>query len=355
VPLRVKGTIKPMKKRAQTKGFTDKVRASRDGHEYHEVWTARRAMQLLWPESDLAAIAVEGFSPADQHQASREASEIADIVLYYGDTTFERSKRTTIAQFKYSIAKSAEEFRAADAKKTIAKFAKAYKDFSERHGKEAVSEKLDFELITNRPFYPPLLHALEALGKSLPAEGEIASQANQFKAASGLNGTSLEDFARKCKFVGLTGNLNYTKAELAGVVVDWSATTDPLAAARLGHLTQMVRDKAGSAGANQNLIRRTDILAAFEVGDEDELLPCKSALAEVGKVVKREQITDVLSLIQGLREPLLIHAAGGVGKTVFMSSLAGAVSDNSEVVFFDCFGGVPIARLKMRDTCPNEV
>src|ERR1700744_374250 len=124
-----------MRKRIQAKGFIDKVRASRDGHEYHEVWTARRAMQLLWPESDLAAIAVEGFSPADQNQASTEASEIADIVLYYGGTTFERSKRTAIAQFKYSIANSTEEFRAADAKKTITKFAKAYKDFLNRYDK----------------------------------------------------------------------------------------------------------------------------------------------------------------------------------------------------------------------------
>jgi hypothetical protein len=35
----------------------------------------------------------------------------------------------------------------------------------------------------------------------------------------------------------------------------------------------------------------------------------------------------------------LVHAAGGVGKTVFLDSLASLLSGQHEVVFFDCFGG----------------
>ena len=37
--------------------------------------------------------------------------------------------------------------------------------------------------------------------------------------------------------------------------------------------------------------------------------------------------------------PTLIHATGGVGKTVFMTSLDRRLKETSEVVFFDCFGG----------------
>jgi hypothetical protein len=50
----------------------DKVRASRDGHEYHEAWTARKAMQLLLPNDNLVGIAVEGLEPGDQARASPE-------------------------------------------------------------------------------------------------------------------------------------------------------------------------------------------------------------------------------------------------------------------------------------------
>jgi hypothetical protein len=46
-----------------------------------------------------------------------------------------------------------------------------------------------------------------------------------------------------------------------------------------------------------------------------------------------------VELISKINKPLLIHAAGGVGKTVFLESLAKAISENDEIILFDCFGG----------------
>lgn len=318
----------------------DKVRPSRDGHEYHEAWTARKAMQLLWPDAKLAAIAVEGLSSPDQRRASTATVDIADITLYYGRRpTFAHASHTTIVQFKYSVANKNTDFRASQAKQTFAKFSKTYRDYKKKYGEQAVQAKLDFELITNRPIYKPLLQAIEALAKGLPRIGEIEKQAEQFKTASGLDGKPLAAFAAKCKVVGLSGSLPVTKDELAGLIVDWSATRDTIADARLGKIRQMVRDKAGHAGTNQNLITRTDLLAALGIGDAEDLLPCRSAIPDVGKVVEREQLANAIAQVRILSKPLLIHAAGGVGKTVFMDSLASAVLDHSEVVFFDCFGG----------------
>jgi hypothetical protein len=62
----------------------DKVRASRDGHEFHEAWAARKALQLIMQTDGLVGVAVEGLAPADQAGASAETVEIADLVLYYG-------------------------------------------------------------------------------------------------------------------------------------------------------------------------------------------------------------------------------------------------------------------------------
>ncbi len=82
----------------------DKVRASRDGHEFHEAWTARMAMQLLLPNNNLIGIAVEGLEPADHAAASSETVEIADIALYFGKrSTFKGADTVKIIQFKYSI------------------------------------------------------------------------------------------------------------------------------------------------------------------------------------------------------------------------------------------------------------
>ncbi len=318
----------------------DKVRTSRDGHEYHEAWVARKALQLLWPESNLTAIAVEGLSPPDQLSASAATVDIADITLYYGyPPIFECASSTSIVQFKYSVADENTDFRASHAKQTITKFAKTYREYKDKYGSKAVRDKLGFELTTNRPIYKPLLEAIEALAMGLPRTGEVERQSLQFKMASGLDGEALTAFAAKCNLVGVSGSLPAIKHELVGLIVDWSATSDSLATARLGQLRQMVRDKAGHAGTDQNLIMRTDILAALDIADAEDLLPCRPATADVGEVVEREQLADAIAIIPDLSIPLLIHAAGGVGKTVFMDSLASALREQCEVVFFDCFGG----------------
>ena len=86
-----------------TRRKIDNVRASRDGHEFHEAWAARKALQLVMPTDGLVGIAVEGLAPADQAGASAETVEIADLVLYYGKRpTFDGACSVVIVQVKYS-------------------------------------------------------------------------------------------------------------------------------------------------------------------------------------------------------------------------------------------------------------
>lgn len=318
----------------------EKPRASRDGHEFHEAWTARKATQLLWPDTNLTAIAVEGPSPDDQAGASAATVEVADLTFYYGRSpNFEDADRTIFAQLKYSIADQNKDFRASHANKTVKKFGETYRSFKCRYGAEAVENKLHFQLVTNQPISDSLLKAIEATAKGANLTGDVKEQAKQFKAASGLSGKPLAEFARKLKIIGRAGSLPQTKDELASLLVDWSSTSDPIAAARIGKLRELVRDKAGYAGTDRNLIRRTDVLAALQIGDPKDLLPCEATLVDVGKVLERAQLDEAVSHIGSMSTPLLIHATGGVGKTVFMDTLASKIATDHEVVFFDCFGG----------------
>ena len=245
----------------------DNVRASRDGHEYHEAWTARKAMQLLRPDSDLAGIAVEGLSPVDQTHVSTQTVQISDITLYYGgQPAFAKASRVSIAQFKYSVSDSDTEFRASYARKTIEKFSIAYRDHKKKYGANAVRDKLDFQIITNQPIYEPLLQAIDGIACRQPLAGEARKQADQFAEAADLDGRALAAFASKCKLTGGSGSLESTNSRLASLLVDWSATRDALAAARLGQLRNLVRKKAGTTGDGQNLITRTDILATWKSG-----------------------------------------------------------------------------------------
>lgn len=318
----------------------DKVRASRDGHEFHEAWAARKALQLVMPTDELVGIAIEGLAPADQASASAETVEIADLVMYYGmHLTFDEARSVVIVQVKYSRSSQSNPFRASDANKTILKFAAAFRNHKNNHGAKDVEKKLTFELITNRPIYSEFTEAIDGLASGTSLTGEAKKQATQFKSACGFKGNELAQFAQKVRITGLAGCLQQNKQRLSRVLADWSAAPDAMARARLGNMRQLLRDKAGLAGEGQNVVTRTDVLDALELQTPEDLFPCPASFPEVGIVVEREQLSTVVSRIPNLDKPLLIHADGGIGKTVFLQSLAKILGETHDAVLFDCFGG----------------
>lgn len=329
-----------VRRRGQKLLRVDKVRASRDGHEFHEAWAARQALRLVVPSDELAGIAVEGFAAEDQGRLSSHTVEIADLVFYYGKRpTFPGSRSVVIVQLKYSHAAETHPFRASDAKKTLRKFAAAYRDHKKEHGAESVDKKLSFELVTNRPILDAFSAAIDGLAAGATLKGEERAQANQFKSACDLKGADLTRFARRVRVIGLAGSLSHNKLQLARALADWSIAHDAMSRARLGGMRDMVREKAGVKGQGRNVITRPDVLAALELQGPDDLLPCPESFPEVGPVVDRDQLVAVAAKIPALTKSMLIHADGGAGKTVFVQSLAKTLSDKHETVLFDCFGG----------------
>lgn len=69
--------------RPRTRPAINTTSASRDGHEFHEAWVARKCLGLLLSGAELVGIAVEGFANEDQRGVSNEGNEIADAVLYF--------------------------------------------------------------------------------------------------------------------------------------------------------------------------------------------------------------------------------------------------------------------------------
>lgn len=318
----------------------DKTRASRDGHEFHEAWAARKALQLVLPSDDLVGIAVEGLSPADQVNAVDEAVEIADLTFYFGpEPTFSEARSVVVVQLKYSKSAETVPFRVSNAKKTIEKFAASLTDFSRRFGAGPAAQKLTFELVTNRPVADDFAEAVAGLAAGAALTGAAQEQATQFEKACGFEDRELREFASKLRLSGLVGSLSENKQQLSITLADWSAAPDTMSRVRLGNLRQLLRDKAGLAGEGRNVIKRVAVLDALEVSSVEELFPCPASFPAVGEVVQREQLTIVAKLIPSLTQPLLIHAEGGSGKTVFMQSLSALLAHSSKTVLFDCFGG----------------
>lgn len=257
----------------------DKVRASRDGHEYHEMWVAKKSLELLNPNSNLQALAVEGLSPVDQKNAGNEEVEIADVVLYYGGKRFKTSEKTIFLQFKYSVANKSKPVTFSDTKKTIEKFSVVYKNAIKNAGKNA-PKKLRFQFITNRPISSDLVKTFQNIVTRKKNIGKCLAIEKQLKATTSLKDGQLQEFGAICEFLSTTKPLTSSKRELENTLISLSATSDSIASSRLGKLKELVREKAGTSGDGKNLIERTDLFAALGVREIGDLLPCPESLSD---------------------------------------------------------------------------
>ncbi|WP_349963018.1 NACHT domain-containing protein [Rhizobium sp. ZPR3] len=316
----------------------DTVRASRAGHTFHERWAARRALQLLFPTDGLNAMAVEGISHTETANPGRRAEEVADLVFYYGlGDNFETCTKLETVQFKYKV--DEEPVTAAYLKKTVEKFADTIVGYEEKFSTSEVDAKLSFIFVTNAPFTDSLWKAIAAaIDGSTPSDRGAATQARNLR--RWCRDRRLSEPARlfsKIVFKAGEESLAAQDGALRRTLTDWSVSEDTEARARLFELQGLVVRKAGPTGQRNNLIRLEDILNALGCEVED-LFPAEERFSPVGEVIQREELSLVADVLKG-HLPVFVYADGGVGKTVFVQSLAATMTNEFEVVVFDCFGG----------------
>jgi hypothetical protein len=321
------------------KAGIDKVRASLDGHFYHHTWAARVALELLPPASTLRILTIEGFSIEDDSSVSGAASEIADLVRYRGGINIDTASSVEVLQFKYSIARADQEVRAFDIKKTLEKFATTEADCIKRIGSDRVKSVVRYEIVTNRPFGPALITAIQGLRDGQNLDGDAADQAKYIKETLPDLADALPDFLRRITLSGSQGTLAAVEALVRRTLADWTTPNDPQTKARLNDLRNLVRDKAGSKGQGNNEIDRVALLACLGVYDERDLFPTPDAFPKIPKIVERPVIANLVAEINKPGYPLLIDASGGMGKTVLMQSLAQRLAPGNAIGLFDCFGG----------------
>lgn len=320
-------------------GLIDAVRASREGHSYHERWAARVALELLLPTTDLVAISIEGFSPEDASGLSKEAVEIADLVKYRGSHKREDASRIEVVQLKYSVARADVPIHFSDIAQTIRKFALVEQDQLAQLGRSRVEEVVRYEIVTNRAFHPDLLEEVRGIvsGQIPPNLAKLAAHALQI--APDVTGLDLASFFGRLSLTGSAGSNPEVRALLGKTIADWSSGSDTLAKMRLHSLESLVRDKAGAPGKLDNLISRVDLLGVLDIAHEDQLYPTQDAFPSIRQIVERSITNDLLEEVERSDQPILIHASGGVGKTVLMQTLATRLQAGAaRVVLFDCFG-----------------
>ena len=329
-----------VKKAAKSKTVetTGVVSASRAGHTFHERWAARRAMQLVFPRDRLKAIAIEGLSTSETADPGTGAEEVADLILYYGNgESFATSEAVQTAQFKYKTTERA--VTASYLRKTIEKFADTIVGYEKTISAADIDKKLTFAFVTNADFSPDLWAAIKGLKSGVaPTHGEALTQRDYLKDLCAKKNVDAQRLFGRCEFRASEETLPVLNSGLRRTMADWSAGNELRSKSQLFDLVEIVREKAGLINKSNNLIRREEVLVALDCEPED-LFPADTQFIDVGEIVSRKQLEDANHLIARTTKPIFIHADGGVGKTVFVSSLAAAQTDGHEVVVFDCFGG----------------
>lgn len=313
----------------------ESTRYSRDGDQFHYLWAARRCLRLLSPQEDLIAVAIEGVSP-DEHSSSSGVTpgvKSIDVAEYWGSEIIEEATKIRYTQLKHTTVRLSRPWPPSELKNTIQDFAKFYISRKQELSDKDLANKLEFWFISNRPINSKFLRSInDAAVDTNPKQLENLEKLKEY---TGLSG---RDLALFCKLLHLDGNQeDYVGQRKALFQEVRKYLPGPDVDAPI-QLKELVTEKALSEYAYDPVITKMDVLRCFKA-DEHDLFPAKCLIEHVENVVPREQEHAIVNdIIQSDHAPILIHAAGGVGKSVFSTCIGKNLPKGSISVLYDCFG-----------------
>lgn len=318
---------------SSTNPDSDLVRASRDGDQFHYHWAARHCLSLLPGVSDLVAISIEGASAAEGLGSTNEGDELIDVGFYFGSESLKDARLIRYVQLKHSTKHTHKPWTASGLNKTLKGFSAKFKKVREEFSKAEVQDKLRFIFTTNRPIDKKVTDSLQDL-----AEGSTVRYSQVAKTLSGyVKGLGSEKasffklFSVEAGEPDLWNQRNLLFKD-AGKYLAEADSEIPL------QLKELVTRKATSEHASTPSIRRLDVLRALGA-DEADLWPAKCLIAEpTGGAFPREQEQEIRTILESATQPVVLHAEGGVGKSILAWQLARSFPEGSVAVLYDCFG-----------------
>ncbi|WP_286902711.1 NACHT domain-containing protein [Vreelandella sedimenti] len=309
------------------------VRPSRDGDQFHYHWAARQCLKLLPGQTDLVAITIEGASAKEDESDEIEAGEqLIDVGLYFGAESLHKARLIRYIQLKHSTRAANEPWTASGLKKTIKGFAERYVQLVERFNDADVIQRFRFEFITNRPIETKVREALADL-----ASGNAAQHPNLHKVLieyAGIDKTQAAQFFKLFFTKGGEGALWEQRHLLAYDISAYLPDADYDAPIQLKDL---ITRKATTEFESDPSIHRHDVLRALKASEE-QLQPAPCLISDQAGTLPREQEQEILQALLAAEHPIVIHADGGVGKSVLAARLVASMPIGSEAVLYDCFG-----------------
>lgn len=300
------------------------VRYSRAGDIFHYRWAARRCLRLINPKSQIRNIVIEGS------RENKLAGEYVIDVAEYFDSIREGFQDVAYYQLKHTTVHKNNPFNLSDLKGTFEGFSARYRELIT--AKTTPTNNITFTIVTNRPINQNLKDNVSRLS----AGEQINSQyMNTLSRYTELVEEELKKFCACLRFADGEGDYNAQKYMLHVEVSQLVAGS--IDSPEIENITGLIRDKA--LPDSNGVIIREEILEKFKVTSERDLFPAPPEFEKIDKLVYREQHDVLLNSILDATDPLIIHAPGGVGKTVFARQLVQSLPVGSFGIVYDCFGG----------------
>ncbi|MGN6606507.1 MAG: hypothetical protein ACTHMS_05775 [Jatrophihabitans sp.] len=304
----------------------DSVRASRDGDQFHYVWAARQCLKLLRAGSGLMAVSVEGSSPLEA--AAGEGEQVIDLAEYYGGIDPALADHVIYRQLKHSTVHPEAEWTASGLKRTVEGFAQKFLALYEADPQLAT--RVSFEFVSNRPVSATVAQAFAHI-----ASGEAPRDRRLVDLLRGYLGLP-EDLAGPFCRQFVIDNRAPALLRLVDVFGrDVSAVLPGAPNDSALRLKEAVATRATSLQQDR-LITREVVLAALGASS-DLLLPAPSLLQKPDNIVAIPQAASLAETLSSSTEPVIVHAAGGIGKSVLASQLGAMLPNGSLCLVYDCF------------------
>ncbi|MFD7411635.1 hypothetical protein [Kitasatospora purpeofusca] len=310
---------------------TDRLRASRDGDQFHYHWGARQALKLLSPDTDLTAIVVEGVSPDDTE--GHDGEDVIDIAEYYGAGSLADASRVVYRQLKHSTVQADKEWTVSGLSKTVKGFAEKFRRI--RSELPEAEQKVSFEFLSNRPVSSSVLKAIEALASKSAAQehkNEIKFLKQYAAFDDDPDGEALffGRFEVDSSAPGLLRLEGLFRLDLAGFLPGAPDVEHVL-------LKEMVARRATSLESDP-VITRLTVLTSLRTAP-DLLLPAPNRIDRPDSVIVTAQTREIVDEAMALAgRPVIVHAAGGIGKSVFATQVERHLPNHSVTLVYDCFG-----------------
>lgn len=303
----------------------DLLRSSRDGDQFHYYWAARQCLKLLRGDSGLAGVSIEGSSPLD---AATAGEYVIDIAEYYGALELGVASRVVYRQLKHSTAHADEAWRVSGLKSTLEGFGRKFSELSDISSELVGS--VEFNFVSNRPVDATVAQVLTDIGQGIdPADTRIAGYVHRYLGLpEDLERRFCQQFVIDARAPALLRLTHLFRQDVAALLP--GAPNDGLL-----RLKEAVTLRATSLESNP-MITAAVVLAALGASP-DQLLPAPPLLQVPDTIIPVPQAADIAQVVINSDEPIVVHAAGGVGKSVLASQLGMFLPDGSVCLVYDCF------------------